>query len=223
MADLIELQATPRDRLGKGVSRALRREGRVPGIVYGNDEAPQPISLNYGDVLRQYMTGQLLSTVFMLDIAGKKTRVIPREVQLDPVRDFLVHVDFMRLAEDAEVTVEVTVTFVNEDASPGLKRGGVLNVVRHTVEVVCPADAIPESLEADLSGLDIGDSLHISQIELPANVRPAITDRDFTIATIAGAAGGADEEEGAEEESAEVEAGEVPATAQKEDEGKAKE
>lgn len=218
MADVTELNASVRERVGKGAARAIRRDGRVPGVIYGDKKEPEPIVLDYLDVLQQYQNGGFLSTIYMLNVAGKRTRVIPRDIQLDPVRDFIVHVDFLRLARGAEVTVEVAVTFRNEELSPGLKRGGVLNIVRHTIELVCPADSIPESIEANLEGLDIGDSIHISAISLPNNVRLTITDRDFTVATIAGAGGGADEEAEAVGEIEEVEAGEVPATAQKGDE-----
>jgi large subunit ribosomal protein L25 len=124
----------------------------------------------------------------VLDVEGKKTRVIPRAVQLDPVRDFPIHVDFLRLSKDALVTVEVPVRFLNEAASPGLKRGGVLNIVRHEIPVRCPADAIPDHFEVDLTGLEIGDSVHISAVKLPEGVRPTITERDFTVATIVGRA-----------------------------------
>jgi large subunit ribosomal protein L25 len=131
-------------------------------------------------------TGHFQSTIFTLDVDGKKTRVIPRGVQLDPIRDFPIHVDFMRVGKDALVTVEVPVRFLNEAASPGLKRGGVLNIVRHDIPVRCPADAIPDHFEVDLTGLEIGDSVHISAITLPKGVRPTITERDFTVATIVG-------------------------------------
>lgn len=220
MADVTELSASVRERVGKGAARAIRREGGVPGVIYGDKKDPETIVLDYLDVWQQYQTGSFLSSIYVIDVGGKKTRVIPRDIQLDPVRDFVVHVDFLRLSKGAEITVEVPVNFINEEESPGLKRGGVLNIVRHTIELVCPADALPESIEANLEGLDIGDSLHISAIELPETVRPTITDRDFTIATIAGAGGAADEdEEVAEvEEEDDVEAGEVPATSQKSDE-----
>jgi len=218
MAEITELEASARERVGKGAARGIRRTGRVPGVIYGNKLPPETITMDYKEIYQQYLTGNLLSTVYMLNVAGKKIRVIPREVQLDPVRDFVMHVDFLRLAKDAEVTVEVSVAFVNEEESPGLKRGGVMNIVRHTIEVVCPADAIPESLEADLTGLEIGDSFHISSIELPENVRPTITDRDFTIVTIAGAVASDVDEEEVEEEGEEIEAGEVPATSQKDEE-----
>lgn len=186
MVEFTELKAETRERTGKGGSREMRRQQRVPAIVYGDTKSPQNVSLDYTELWKQVKTGSFLSTVFTLDVGGEKTRVIPKELQVDPVKDFPIHVDFLRLGEGASITVEVPVTFTNEEASPGLKRGGVLNVVRHTIEIRCPADAIPEIIEADIGELDIGDSLHISAISLPDNVEPTITDRDFTIVTVAG-------------------------------------
>ena len=188
MAEAIELKAWARQGSGKGGARAVRREGRVPGTLYGDRLDPQTISVDYRAITQQLHTGHFQSTVFVLDVEGKKTRVIPRAVQLDPVRDFPIHVDFLRLSKDALVTVEVPVRFLNEAASPGLKRGGVLNIVRHDIPVRCPADAIPDHFEVDLTGLEIGDSVHISAVKLPEGVRPTITERDFTVATIVGRA-----------------------------------
>ena len=203
MAEVTELKAWPRERAGKGGARSVRRDGRIPGVLYGDKKDPQPIAVDYAAIDKQLHTGHFQSTVFMLDLDGAKTRVIPRDVQLDPVRDFPIHVDFMRVSKDALVSVEVPVRFINEPASPGLKRGGVLNVVRHDIPVRCPADAIPDHFEVDLTGLEIGDSIHISSLNLPDNVRPTITDRDFTVATIVGrtaeeAGAGAAAEGGAE-------------------------
>jgi large subunit ribosomal protein L25 len=195
MAEAIELKAWARQRSGKGGAREVRREGRIPGIVYGGKEEPQNIALESKAVSKQIQTGHFQSTIFMLDVDGHKIRVIPRGVQLDPVRDFPIHVDFMRLAKDALVTVDVPVHFLNDVASPGLKRGGVLNIVRHDIPVRCPADKIPESFEIDLTGLEIGDSIHISAVKMPEGVTPTITDRDFTVATIVGRS--ADEERAA--------------------------
>lgn len=186
MAEAIELKAWARTRSGKGGARAERREGRIPGVLYGDKKEPENVSVDYRTIYQQLHTGHFQSTIFLLDVEGKKTRVIPRAVQLDPVRDFPIHVDFLRLSKDALVTVEVPVRFLNEAASPGLKRGGVLNIVRHEIPVRCPADAIPDHFEVDLTGLEIGDSVHISAIKLPEGVRPTITDRDFTVATIVG-------------------------------------
>jgi len=186
MAEAIELKAWARGRSGKGGARATRREGRIPGILYGDKKEPEAIAVDYRAISLQMHTGHFQSTIFTLDVDGKKTRVIPRGVQLDPIRDFPIHVDFMRVGKDALVTVEVPVRFLNEAASPGLKRGGVLNIVRHDIPVRCRADAIPDHFEVDLTGLEIGDSVHISAITLPKGVRPTITERDFTVATIVG-------------------------------------
>ena len=201
MAEAVELKAWSRSRTGKGGARAVRREGRVPGIIYGGTEEPQSVTLEFKEISKQIQTGHFQSTIFMLDMDGTKVRVIPRGVQVDPMRDFPIHVDFMRLAKDATVTVDVPVHFLNEGASPGLKRGGVLNVVRHDIPVRCPADSIPDFFKIDLTGLEIGDSIHISSVKLPENVTPTITDRDFTIATSAGALKG-DTEEAASTEAA---------------------
>jgi large subunit ribosomal protein L25 len=188
MAEAIELKAWARQSSGKGGARQVRRDGRIPGILYGGREDPQNIALDSKAISKQIQTGHFQSTIFTLDVEGTKTRVIPRGVQLDPIRDFPIHVDFMRLAKDALVTVDVPVHFLNEAASPGLKRGGVLNVVRHDIPVRCPADNIPDHFDVDLTGLEIGDSIHISAVAMPKGVSPTITDRDFTVATIAGRA-----------------------------------
>lgn len=186
MAEAMKLKAWARDRSGKGGARAVRREGRIPGIVYGDEREPESISVDYRTIHQQLHTGHFQSTIYVLDLEGNKTRVIPRAVQLHPIRDFPIHVDFLRLGKDAQVTVDVPVRFLNEAASPGLKRGGVLNIVRHEIAVRCPADAIPDHFEIDLTGLEIGDSIHISAVKLPEGVRPTITSRDFTVATIVG-------------------------------------
>ena len=208
MAEWTEISATARERVGKGTARATRREGRVPAVIYGDKQPPQPISLEHKELWQHVRTGQFLNTIYMINVGGNATRVIPRDIQMDPVRDFPLHVDFLRLGEGARIAVEVPVSFINDEESPGLKRGGVLNIVRHTVELRCLAEAIPENLEADLTGLDIGDSLHVSAISLPEDVELTITDRDFTILTIAGrmAEETVEEEEGLEgEEGEEVE------------------
>jgi large subunit ribosomal protein L25 len=186
MAEAIELKAWTRGSSGKGGARSQRRGGRIPGILYGDKQEPETISVDYRTIYQQIHTGHFQSTIYVLDIEGKKTRVIPRAVQVDPIRDFPIHVDFLRLGKDAHVTVEVPVRFLNEAASPGLKRGGVLNIVRHEIAVRCPADTIPDHFEVDLTGLEIGDSIHISALKLPEGVRPTITKRDFTVATIVG-------------------------------------
>lgn len=185
MADILVLNAKPRDRVGKGAARAVRREGLVPGVVYGDKKDPEPISIDIGELNLHLRTGRFLSTLYDVDVDGTKTRVIPKDVQFDAVRDFPVHVDLLRLGKGAKINVEIQMNFINEDDSPGLREGGVLNVVRYTVELRCPADAIPEELIGDLTGLAIGDSIHISDVTLPEGVEPVISDRDFTIATIA--------------------------------------
>jgi large subunit ribosomal protein L25 len=185
MAEMVEMKAAKRDTIGSAAARQMRKAERVPAIIYGGNMDAQNISVERKAVFRQLETGHFLSTVYMLDLDGEKIRVIPRDVQLDPVRDFPLHVDFMRVSKSSRIDVEVSVQFLDEEKSPGLKRGGVLNIVRHTIELSCPADAIPESIAFSLAGLDIGDSIHISAVTLPDNVTSTITDRDFTIATIA--------------------------------------
>ena len=185
-AQVSEIKASARARAGQGGARATRREGRVPAVLYGDGKDPQNLSLDSKDILLTVNKGKFLSTVFALDIDGTTVRAIPREVQLDPVKDRIIHIDFQRVGKDSKIRVNVPVRFVNDAASPGLKRGGVLNVVRHVVEVMAPADAIPEVFEFDLEGLEIGRSIHISAVKMPEGVRPTITNRDFTVATIAG-------------------------------------
>lgn len=185
MAELQTLRAEPRDASGKGGAFRTRQAGFIPGIVYGGPEAPRKVRVDALTFSKLYGTGKLSSTLFMLELDGEKTRVIPRAIQLDPVTDRPIHVDFMRLAEGARIALHIPVHFRGQEASPGLKRGGVVNIVRHTVELYCPADNIPAFIEGDLSGLDIGDSLHISAFTLPEGVRPVIQGRDFTVATLA--------------------------------------
>jgi large subunit ribosomal protein L25 len=186
MSEIYELRAEVRERVGKGAARAVRRQDRIPAVIYGDKKPPIPISLPQREMTQRLHAGGFLTHIATIDIDGEKIRVIPRDYQLDPVRDHLVHVDFLRVGEGARLTLEIPVHFMNEHASPGIKRGGALNIVRHTIELRVPVDAIPEAIEVDLTGLDIGDSLHISAVTLPEGVTPTITDRDFTIATIAG-------------------------------------
>ena len=186
MAQLTELKAEVRDRVGKGAARAVRRQDRIPAVIYGDKKPPISISLPQREMTQRLHAGGFLTHIATIDVDGEKIRVIPRDYQLDPVRDHLVHVDFLRVGEGARLTLEIPVHFMNEHASPGIKRGGALNIVRHTIELRVPVDAIPEAIEVDLTDLDIGDSLHISAVTLPEGVTPTITDRDFTIATIAG-------------------------------------
>jgi len=186
--DAYELKAEAREQVGKGSARAVRRNGKVPAVIYGDKQPPLAIALPYKDLYYKIHGGGFLTTVATIDVEGKKILVLPKDYQLDPVKDTPVHVDFLRIGKDTEVNVEVPVHFVNEDKSPGIKRGGVLNIVRHQVEFHCPANAIPEFITVDLTGADIGDSIHISAVKLPEGVRPVIQDRDFTVATIAGSA-----------------------------------
>jgi large subunit ribosomal protein L25 len=186
MAQASEIKASARPRAGKGGARAIRREGRVPGVLYGDNAAPQNIALDFKDLVLAVGRGKFLSSVHDLSLDGSKCRVIPREVQLDPVKDTPLHVDFQRVGPGARIRVNVPVRFINEALSPGLKRGGVLNVVRHEVEVTAPGDAIPDYFEFNLEGLEIGRSVHISATKMPEGVRPTIINRDFTVATIAG-------------------------------------
>jgi large subunit ribosomal protein L25 len=184
MSDHLTLRAEARERTGKGSARSLRRAGHIPAIVYGEREAPESISVVFNDMRILYNSGHFYNTICAMQIGDRELRVIPYDVQLDPVRDVPLHVDFLRLGKDSTIDVDVTVHFVNEGKSPGLKSGGVLNIVRHEIELRCPAESIPNFIEIDLTGLEIGDSIHISSVTLPEGVKPTI-ERDFTIATIA--------------------------------------
>ncbi|WP_338720415.1 50S ribosomal protein L25/general stress protein Ctc [Devosia sp. XK-2] len=183
------LKAQAREGVGKGAARELRRQGRVPAVIYGDKKPPVTVSVEYKDALKFIYAGGFKSHVLDLDVDGTVHQVIPRDYQLDVVMDQPVHIDFLRVSGNATLHVEVHVEFINEEKSPGLKRGGTLNVVRHTVELIAPANAIPEQITVDLSGYEIGDSIHISAVTLPQGVKPAITDRDFTIATLVAPSG----------------------------------
>jgi len=186
MSEQLTLSAEARDRAGKGASRYLRREGRVPAVIYGANEEPTSIHLEEKILVRQLKTGHFMNSVVMIEVpGGKAIRTLPKDVQFHPVTDRPMHVDFLRIGEHSKVNVSVPVRFDNEDKSPGLKRGGVLNIVRHDLELICDAAEIPDDIVIDLSGTEIGDSIHISAISLPKGSESAITDRDFTIATIA--------------------------------------
>ena len=185
MSDVAVLSARARDRVGKGSALAARREGLVPAVIYGDKKDPLAITVTMRELNKLLNKPGFFSHLIDIDLDGTKHRVLARVLQQHPVSDFAWHVDFLRVSATSELTVEVPVEFANENASPGLKRGGVLNIVRHAVEVICLADNIPGSIEVDLTGLEIGDSVHISAVKLPDGVRPAIDDRDFTIATIA--------------------------------------
>jgi large subunit ribosomal protein L25 len=185
MPDITTLSATPRVQTGKGAARAVRRLGRVPGIIYGGGEAPVPISLDGSELSRALARRGFFATLVDLSLDGAVERTLPREVQFHPVSDAPLHIDFMRLGATERVHVEIPVIFVNHELSIGLRRGGILNVVRHTIELDCPVDNIPNQLVVDLEGLDIGDSVHISAVALPEGCRPRISERDFTIASVA--------------------------------------
>jgi large subunit ribosomal protein L25 len=226
MSEALTLPAEARERAGKGASRELRRQGRVPAVIYGGKEEPTAIHIEAKELVRQLGSGHFMNSIVMIDVGGKKVRTLPKDVALHPVTDRPLHVDFLRLAKDAKIQVAVPVHFINEDDSPGLKKGGVLNVVRHELELVCESDKIPDDIKLDVAGLDIGDSIHISHVTLPDGSVSAITDRDFTIATVvapsamkrtdeeeaeeAAAAGAAPAEAGGEE--AEASEGEAEAT-----------
>ena len=193
-----ELKAETRERVGKGSSRELRRNGLIPAVIYGDKQAPISIALSTNEVTKRIHAGGFMTTVATIDVNGEKISVLPKDYQLDPVRDFTMHVDFLRVSGNTLVTVEVPVHFVNEEKS-GVKIGGVLNIVRHGVELHVPANDIPEAITVDLDGKKIGDSIHISDVKLPKGASPVIADRDFTIATIVAPAGGVAEEEAAQE------------------------
>lgn len=185
MAKTSSLAAEPRERAGKGAARATRREGRVPGVIYGGNEEPVLLSVNPIELMKHMHAPGFFSQVLDIAVGKDSHKVLARDVQFHPVKDTALHIDFLRVTKKSVVTVEVEVVFENEEQCPGLKHGGVLNIVRHTVEVNCPAFDIPDTLIADLTGLEIGDSIHISSIKLPESCEPTITDRDFTIATVA--------------------------------------
>ena len=185
MSDIV-LSVEVRERVGTGGARETRRAGLVPGVLYGGELAPVAISMKHNELIKAINSGSFLANMITIDHKGEKQTVCARDVQFDPVKDTPVHVDFQRVSEKDVITVEIAVQFINDDKAPGIKRGGVLNIVRHTIEVNCPAGSIPDTIEVDIASLDIGDSVHISSVNLPKDVTPAITDRDFTIATMQG-------------------------------------
>lgn len=224
MSDALTLPAEARERAGKGASRQLRREGRVPAVIYGGKEEPTLIHVEAKELVRQLGTGHFMNSIVEIELGGKKVRTLPKDVAVHPVTDRPEHVDFLRLAKGAKVEVNVPVVFANEEKSPGLKKGGVLNIVRHELDLICEADKIPSEIEIDVTGKDVGDSIHISEVTLPAGSESAITDRDFTIATLvapsalkkaegdtttadAGAVPASEQDEGDEEETTEEEGG----------------
>ncbi|MGB7408074.1 MAG: 50S ribosomal protein L25/general stress protein Ctc [Pontixanthobacter sp.] len=219
MSDALNLPAETRERAGKGASRVLRREGRVPAVIYGGKEEAQPIHVEEKMLTKQLMTGHFMNSIVMVELNGKKVRTIPKDVAFHPVNDRPLHADFLRLTKGAKIEVAIPVVFINEEESPGLKKGGVLNVVRHELDLICEVDKIPSQIEIDVTGKEVGDSIHISEIDLPEGSVSAITDRDYTIAgLVAPSALRKSEEEGAEGEEGQtgegMEAGETAATEQ---------
>ncbi len=184
MSETLKLAAELREKAGKGASRAVRRTGRVPAVIYGAGQTATPIHVEEKILVRQLSTGHFMNSVVEIEVDGQTIRTLPRDVQFHVVTDRPIHVDFLRLAGNAVITVAVPVHFIDEDKSPGMKRGGTLNVVRHEIQVDCRPDAIPDQIDVSLAGRDIGDSIHISAVTLPDGVEPHIHDRDFTIATV---------------------------------------
>ena len=205
MSEQLTLPAEQRERAGKGASRELRRNGRVPAVIYGDKKEPVSVHVEEKLLARMLSTGHFMNTVVMVDAGGKPHRTLPKDVQFHPVSSRPIHVDFLRIGEHSQVHVNVPVHFTNEETSPGIKRGGVLNIVRHDLELICDAAQIPGQIEISLDGLDIGDSIHISSITLPKGSKSAIDDRDFTIATVV-----APSAMKSEEGDTETEAGAVP-------------
>ncbi len=189
MSDQLTLPAEPRERAGKGASRALRRDGRIPAVIYGNNQEPQTIHVEEKALVKLLSSGHFMNSVIELELGGKTATTLPKDVAFHPVSDRPLHVDFLRIAKGAKVEVEVPVLFINEEKSPGLKRGGVLNIVRHELELICDATKIPDDIQIDVTGFEVGDSIHISNVTLPAGSESKITDRDFTIATIVAPSG----------------------------------
>src|ERR1700733_14568547 len=184
MAAIKQLAVVTRSGTGKGAARSVRREGRVPGVIYGGGEKPEPVSVDFRELNKLVYAGQFLTTIFELDIGGHKERVLPRDFQLDVVTDKPMHVDFLRLRAGSRVRISVPVHVVNRVASPGVKKGGAVNLVLHSLELLAPAEAIPEAITVDLAGLDFHDSVHVSAIKLPEGCRPANLTSDFTVVTI---------------------------------------
>ncbi len=199
MSDQLSIAAEPRERAGKGASRALRREGRVPAVIYGDKKEAVAIHVEARALNKLLGTGHFMNSLIQVELNGVKTRTLPKDVAFDPVSDRPLHVDFFRLAKGAKVQVDIPVVFINQEESPGLKRGGVMNVVRHELDLMCDADHIPDQIEIDVTGLEIGDSIHISDITLPKGAESAITDRDFTIAGVTAPSALKSSDDGAED------------------------
>ena len=193
MATVKELKATARPASGKGAARAERRAGRVPGVIYGNNQPPVTISVDHSELRQRILAGRFLTTIYDVELDGKKHRVIPRDVHLDPVRDVPIHVDFLRLGEGATIRVSIPLHILNAETAPGVKRGGTVNIVTHAIDLECSADSIPQFLEADVGALEISHSLHLSDIKLPAGVKP-LSREDVTLVTIVPPSGYAEEQ-----------------------------
>jgi len=201
MANVHVIRAVARPKGSKGAARAERRAGRVPGIIYGDGKPPLPISLDYNDLRQRIYAGHFLTTIHDVEIEGEKHRVIPRDFQLDAVRDLPLHVDFMRLGEGATIRVNIPIHVTNADRSPGVKRGGTINIVTHAIEVRCPADAIPNAIEVDVGGLEINHSRHLSDVALPEGVR-VLAGREVTLVTVVPPSGYVEEMKAAAEAAA---------------------
>ena len=201
MATVKDLKAAARPKAGKGAARAERRAGRVPGVIYGDNKPPLNISLDHNEIRQRIYAGHFLTTLHDLEIDGAKHRVIPRDYQLDPIRDTPTHVDFLRLGEGAQIRVNIPVHVVNADQAPGVKRGGTVNIVTHAIEVRCPADAIPASIDVDVTGLEIAHSMHLSDIKLPEGIK-VLAGRDLTLVTIVPPSGFIEEQKAAAEAAA---------------------
>ena len=189
MAKAISIMAEPRDRVGKGASRQARREGQVPAVIYGDKKDPESIQIPLNEIVRLINRGGFLSQTYQIEVKGQKNHVVPRDLQVHPVSDIPMHIDFLRLAKGGTVVMEIPVHVVGEEDSAGLKRGGVINYTRHEIELEVPNDAIPEQIEINVSGLDIGEAIKISNVELPEGCKPTITDRDFTILAVVAPSG----------------------------------
>ena len=209
----VVLDVVVREETGTGNAREARRNGVVPGVIYGGDQDSVAIGIKYNEVLKAINSGQFLSNMVELSHDGKLQKAITKDVQFHPVTDAPMHVDFYRVTEKTIIDVNVAAVFVGEDQSPGMKRGGALNVVRYNIEIKCPAGSIPDNIEFDISGLEIGDAIHLSEVKLPANVTPGITDRDVTIATIVASRTSKTEDEDGAAEGEEAAEGEADAPA----------
>jgi large subunit ribosomal protein L25 len=212
MASVLELKATVRPKGGKGAARAARRSGNVPGVIYGENKPPILVQIDHAELRKRIYAGRFLTTLFHVDVDGTKHRVIPRDFQLDPIKDQPVHVDFLRVAEGALIRVNVAVHVLNAEQSPGVKRGGAVNVVTHTVQVMCPAESIPTAIDVDISDVDINHSKHLSDVKLPPNVR-VIAQGDITLVTVVPPSGYAEELKAAADQAAASAAAAAAATA----------